>query len=362
MKPKRGIITAVVLVSVIFGILLNYRWHRQKPKNLEPAVSSLNLVPRLPEEFDSLVSNRWAFRQVSRTWAEEPLARAAMEGPKRDRQWNWKRPIEFYGVVMDEGNLPIDNAEVSFQWNEANRGTQSATAFSDDGGFVKLLDRKGYVLLATAKKDGYYTTRQGNILLNYAEPWDLKFHQPDPNRPVILKLRKKGVPEPLIGRRMLKYPDSAGDGMISIDLLGQREFDEESDLRIRMSHGPETLVDGRRRFDWAVEVEAVDGGLIEYPYTEEFPFLAPESGYEPVFRMAMKADSSGWSDNVSKRFYFRTRGGKHYGRMELRVSPFPENAPPTVTLVEYYLNPAGSRNLEFSPDLEVSQKYYVPQH
>ncbi|MBN9693245.1 MAG: carboxypeptidase regulatory-like domain-containing protein [Verrucomicrobia bacterium] len=361
MKPITGTILATVLVSASLGVLLSNGCFTNNSQR-EGDGSGLNPVPRLPEEFDSSASNRWAFRQVSRTWAEEPLAKAAMEGIKSDRKWNWKRPINFFGVVFDEENRPIENAEVNFQWNEADRGTQSATAFSDDRGYVKLLDRRGYVLLATARKDGYYTTRLGNIYLNYAEPWDPKFHQPDPDRHVILKLRRKGVPEPLIERRMLTFPGSAEEGVISIDLLGQRAFDEVADLRIRMNHGPIVETAGRRRFDWTVEVEAIDGGLIEYSSREEFPFLAPEFGYEPVFRIAMRADSPQWESNFTKRFFFRTRGGMHFGRMELRVSPFPENAPPTVTLVEYYLNPAGSRNLEFSPDLEVSQKYYVPQN
>lgn len=355
-----GLILIAMLATILY-LEVSSRQSETPSRNRDASRKSI-VGARVPEQFDTESSNRWVYRQLSKTWNEEPLAKAATAGTRADQQWNWKRPIDFYGIVLDAFDKSVEGAEVEFQWNEANRGTRSFTVVSGDGGFVNLTDRRGYVLTIRAKKDGYYTTQRGNISLNYAEPWDLRFHQPDPNRPVILKLRKKGVPEPLIERRMLKYPDSTGDGVISIDLLGQREFDDEADLRIRLSHGPELEIEGHGRFDWAVEVEAVEGGLIEYSNQEEFPFLAPESGYEPVIRLAMKADNPKWESNFTKKFFFRTRGGKHYGRMVLRVSPFPENALPTVTLVEYYLNPAGSRNLEFSPDLEVSQKYYVPQN
>jgi hypothetical protein len=126
-----------------------------------------------------------------------------------------------------------------------------------------------------------------------------------------------------------------------------------------MTHGPEVQVNGQRRYDWNIEVSASGGGLVSHD--EEFPFLAPEEGYQPVLRASMKAEDPEWVGFFRRKCYFKTRDGANYGRVDFEMHPFPKRSSPRVQIREYYLNPAGSRNLEYDADLDVGEKYYVPR-
>jgi len=366
---KKFIVFVVFIAAMCYLVIYKFRespflsgftFLKENGASNEQVLVPIQRVPRMAEAFDPAASNAWAARQYSQTWLQDPLAKAAAEGALKDPSWNWKRPIDFYGVVFDENGLGVPDARVSFQWtNISAEDAINIDGFTDNSGSIELRDKQGYVLSVTVFKDGYYTPTGGSLSFNYAEPWDLRFHRPDAQRPIILKLRKKGQPEPLVHRWNLEYNTANDQGSILVDLLGQRQVNSGHDLQFTMSHGPEVILKGQRRFDWKVEVAAADGGLVVYD--EEFPFLAPEEGYEPILRGSMKADDPDWTSGFERKCFFRSRGGQHYGRIIFRVSPFPKDSPPGVTLNEYYLNPAGSRNLEFNANLEVGEKFYVPR-
>ena len=284
-------------------------------------------------------------------------AAQALEALHRDPQWKWKRPITFWGLVLDEQGRPVPGARVEMTWTDLSPdGHSSATMISDGTGRVRLEGKEGAVLAVRANHGAFYSTKEAHRILNYAEPWDPQFHRPDPDQPVVLRLRRKGLCEPLVHRENLRFPIVSATGEVRIDLVGQREVSSGGDLWITVHHGSESVVGGRRRFDWDMVISPVDGGMVAH--SEEFPFVAPETGYLPEVRYSHSAEDPGWQDGFEGRFFLRTRNGKVHARIELRISPFPRGAPPTVTLLDYHLNLGGSRNLEYSPDLDVSSDHY----
>ena len=361
----------LAFVIVCVG-LLGVVWfqNRKFPSYKQPDPSTpgrnhnigVKIVPRLPESLDPSEVSIWKSNHALNNWVELPLGKKALDGALGDRRWNWKRPINFYGIVFDENGRPVSDAQVSCQWTDTSLdGIKKAELSSNDDGLFQLENKIGYILSVRVSKEGFYSGKESGQSFNFAEPWDRRFHSSDSARPVSFKLRQIGVAEPMIRRQSLRFSDDDGDGRVMIDLLGQCKADSlsDADLEIRMTHGPIIIVNGRREFDWEIEIKALDGGL--KLYEEEFPFLAPEEGYSDTLRYGMEAKASGWKSDATMRFYFRLRGGTCWGRGEFRVSPFPEYGAAVVTALEYFLNPSGSRNLEFSPDLEVSEKFYRPE-
>ena len=281
----------------------------------------------------------------------------ALEAIRRDPEWRWRRPIDFWGLVLDQQGHPVSGARVDLSWTDRSpAGNSSETRTTDPSGRVHLNGKTGAVLTVRASSDGFHNTGDSHRILNYAEPWDPQFHRPDPDRPVVLRLRRKGPTEPLVHRENLRFPITSTTGDVRLDLVGQRAVPSGGDLRVSVRHGPDETVGGRRRFDWEIVIAAVEGGLVAH--TEEFPFEAPEAGYVPEVRVARSARDSDWEDGFEGRFFLRSRNGRVHARIGLRVSPHPRGAPPTVTVLDYHLNPRGSRNLEYSPDLDVSVEHY----
>ena len=362
-----GLLALLLLVVMVGQRVFQHTPPAPTPKpdsasnTAQPASGVSNTVrqPRLAEEWDVARSNSWAAHQRDGSWRSEPKVQEALDGERQDRSWKWKRPIRFYGLVWDDQDQPVADAEVRFQWTDTSpEGTREMLLQSNASGEVELVDRQGYVLTIHASKEGYDTTQQGTFSLNYAEPWDRRFHQPDPTRPVILRLRKRGTSEPLVHRQGLRFPITPNPGTVMIDLVGQRRTTVGGDLVFRLEHGPEVFIDGKRRFDWNVEVLGVDGGLLEHQL--EFPVLAPEGGYLPRLQRSMKASDPGWSDHWTVSCFFQSQKGGHYGRVTFQAFPFPQGSSPGVTLLEYFVNPVGSRNLQYSRDMDVSERYYLP--
>jgi hypothetical protein len=357
MKNTRGLLLSCLSGALVVVGILGWRIV-QGPRAATPGAVSM------PPPTDVPGNTRGSVRS-----SDEPVATGsilergelsteqALEALRRDPLWKWKRPITFWGLVLDEQGLPVPGARVEMTWTDlSSDGHSSETITSDATGRVRLEGEEGAVLTVRASDGAFYSTKEAHRILNYAEPWDPQFHRPNPDQPVVLRLRRKGLSEPLVHRENLRFQVTSATGEVRIDLVGQREVPSGGDLRITVHHGPERVVGGRRRFDWDMVISPVDGGMVAH--AEEFPFMAPETGYLPEVRYSQSAEDPGWQDGFEGRFFLRTRNGKAHARIELRVSPFPRGAPPTVTVLDYHLNPSGSRNLEYTPDLDVSSDHY----
>ena len=128
---------------------------------------------------------------------------------KADPTWQWKRKIAFYGKVIDENGAPIAEASVRFSrvgsWNTGN--PMSST---DIGGHFSMEAAHGKLLTVSVSKPGYYSGKESHGGFEYAEFFQDIFHVPDPNNPVIFRLRKKGEAEPMYFWRPTKELQADG--------------------------------------------------------------------------------------------------------------------------------------------------------
>jgi hypothetical protein len=244
-----------------------------------------------------------------------------------DPQYDGKQPINFYGRVVDESNEPVAGASVDFQWTDLSpNGSSEAHMISDSVGFFSLLDKTGKRLLISVHKDGYYTTGSAFGSFEYANPGDGLF-KPDQGNPVVFQLRKKGEGAELISKN--------AEITVGIGKITSLPLDDQTVLQVELLTNAQMSAK-----QWAAHVNIVNGGI--QLALEEFPFEAPLDGYQSDMELTLdtpKPPTWGGTLYQGGQFYVKTATG--YGRIQLKTI-----SGKTFMLVEAFLNPTGSRNLE----------------
>ena len=255
----------------------------------------------------------------------------------------WQAPIEFYGKVVDEDTNPIEGANVQFQWSESPTQNVAKTSVtkSDPDGLFSFQGERGRSLDVSVSKEGYYSSRKDKIGYMYALADDI--FSPSISNPVIFHLRKKGKGESLIHiggiglHTMRDYLLSPDGKPTDISLFsGQLTAAGQGDLQVRFQAGP-SLDNFPSRITWQYQVTVPGGGLILTD--EEFPFLAPENGYQASDEYSV--DATNWTQTINRQYYLKLRNG-NFGRVIIRVigtsRPF--------FRLDSYVNPSGSQDLE----------------
>ena len=81
-------------------------------------------------------------------------------------------------------------------------------------------------------------------------------------------------------------------------------------------------------------------------------YFAPAEGYQTRLVIHMPADAAEWVDEKSFNLYVKLHNGKQYGRAELKVLVGSDRAT-TPFYITSFVNPTGSRNLEYDPMQDV---------
>jgi hypothetical protein len=252
----------------------------------------------------------------------------------------WQAPIEFYGKVVDDNTNAVAGATVTFHWVETptENGNRTSTVLSDAAGLFSLTGARGPSLSVSVSKDGYYTSRSPGLPDFRYGFFANSDYSPDEGNPVVFRLHKKGTPEPLVAtKRNYRIPR---DGTpVAIDVVtGASTPGENGNLVVRCWTNDEGKRSGQK-YDWHCVITIPGGGAISTD--EEFPFLAPETGYKSTVEINMPAYLPDWKDDVDLKFYHRLADGR-YGRMTFSMVAHGQH----FCMIDAVLNPTGSRNLE----------------
>lgn len=320
---------------------------------------------RSPESEDPTAKANWELRSSSGDWLDDPQFKKYFREKMLDREFDWKQRIDFWGIVLDEKNTPVSRAVVRFTWSDLSPdGTSSVEVESSDGGEFSLEGRSGKGLSVSVRKEGYRGCGKSQFAFEYADPSHRAYHRPDPNRPVAFNLIQRGIPEPILRRERMEFRVVDASGILRLDLLRQNAVgmpinEATADIEVRVFREPILSGENGEKFNWKVALTVPDGGL---QTGDECPAYAPEDGY--VSRILFQRDTTSQISvpEVDDWFFLKSRGGRCYSRVRLKVSATPSGGgAPTVYIHEYVLNPSGSRNLEFYPEMQVAEKYYVPR-
>lgn len=272
-------------------------------------------------------------------------------------------PIEFYGRALDQFGEPVAAAEVqgSILYNTGVKsGVTRAQTTTDAQGNFQFTELVGQDLGIGIQKEGYeYRLRNSSFSYSYFEA-DHKRHQPDRSNPVVFVLWKKHGAEPLVHYyHVWRFPLNSSP--VKINLRSGELDKEDADIVVSISRTPLQMRYGQQGFAWNASVDVVDGGLIRAGPLDYYN-LAPESGYQPRFEHVQEAQDlsaaptvrlkRAWEEKVADDFFISSRLGKDFAHVALQIWPNSDhNEGDNEALVEaeVWLNPNGSRNLEFDP-------------
>jgi hypothetical protein len=257
-----------------------------------------------------------------------------------DSKWEWKIPIHFYGKVVDENSQPVLGTDVHFQWTDLSAtGTSERDVTSDGQGRFSLGDVEGKRVLVRVTKPGYYSSDPRNRLsFEYANPFEEIYHQPTPDSPVVFHLRKKGIPTQLLRKSVEIF--LPGDGSSAKLRLETGKIGSDGELAVQ-AWKPWPPRPMSPPYDWKVTLTLIGGGFLETH--EDFPFEAPETGYQEKYTIDMSAAlRNQWKVAADQTLYFVLAEPKRYGHLSIRT-----DGNSRYIFLEYVINSTGSRNLEF---------------
>lgn len=83
-------------------------------------------------------------------------------------------------------------------------------------------------------------------------------------------------------------------------------------------------------------------------------FLAPEGSYEQSILIEQKGGEENYESQARRSYYVRLSDGRTYARISADIRPkYNEGG---AIDIELFLNPSGSRNLEFDPAKTITPK------
>lgn len=255
---------------------------------------------------------------------------------------DWKRPIKFFGKVEGENGNPVPEANVRFSWTDTSpEGRSESQCLTDTNGLFSLQGATGRMLTVTVGKVGYYASKKGRTHFDYSPNFAVDLHEPDPNTPVVFHLRKKGAGTVLVTSQYGFSPElevsvpRAGNP-VSVDLM-QRKVGTGGQLTISQTK-PEYL-EAKDATAWSFRMAIPSGGFVEQH--DEFPFEAPESGYQPVVEFQFDKGETNWATSLKKSYYVRFGQPPCYGWLTVETAMGWGGA-----RLRYAINPDGSRYLE----------------
>ena len=257
---------------------------------------------------------------------------------KHDPDFQWRTPIEFYGVVVDQHHSPVGGARVSMLWSGLGE-TPEVKLLSDANGRFELTGKKGKGMSVLVGKDGYLgapssTTRS----FEYSAFFEPHFHVPDKDNPVLFRLWKLEEAEPMYFWSKLKKMTVDGQKVWFDTKTGK--FGGSGDVAFGTKRG---TAYAPRQFDWSLTIEAAPGGGIALR-NEELMFEAPEGGYEQSWTQDIGGKDESYAISKTVKFYLKTADGKYASiQAEIGHMTIPEAE---VNLLAY-VNPSGSRNLQY---------------
>jgi hypothetical protein len=253
-------------------------------------------------------------------------------------------PITFYGVVRDHSGNPVPQAKVDYSIVDKffGPGTKK-TGVADDQGSFSLTGISGAALTVGVSKDGYAPIyQQSNGAFSYGMPFDVQRDRPAPTRgqPAIFILRKKTAAERLfVVDRDVLVPKTGSPVDISLK-TGKPVSLGGGDLRIECWTSDD-MKNSQGHYEWHARLSVPHGGLIART-DPEWQFEAPENGYQRSVEISMPQTSPRWERTYDGHYWLFLRD-RTYARIRFRLN----TAGNHFVSITCYLNPSGSRNLEY---------------
>lgn len=261
--------------------------------------------------------------------------------------------IDFYGKVVDQYGNPVPNARITCSIADNFFGTGSIRkSESDASGYFTVENIRGAGVLVSAGKDGYAEIKdKSGASFGIGMPADsVRKTPPSKQNPAVFVLRKMAKPEVMISSdRCVMISTNGIPVEISLE-TGKAVNSGKGDIKVEcwIDDG---YRDEKRRYDWRCRLTVADGGFVERE--DDIENQAPEAGYQPMIEINMHRSRLDWNDSYDGNYFIKLGSGK-YARASISIIPGGE-----FVSITSYLNPSGSRNLEYDKKLDPTR--YIPE-
>jgi hypothetical protein len=301
-----------------------------KPKSAQ-ATSNVTIAPNQPRSL-------------------QPAAPESKSAQVRDILNANDADIVFYGRLEDQFSNGVAGAEVnlSIQYeNASDRGIKRGQVTSDGNGFFTISGYTGATLGIMPKKPGYALATTGtSFRYSQISPG---FFVPDANNPTVIRMWKLQGAEPLLSINQHYKVHYTGEP-INFDLLTGKVVPTGGDVKITVNRAP-GVISGRNRLDWSVQIEAVDGGLMDSGGQDRVAYAAPDNGYQPGMTLIFSTTPPHkWAGGFTQGFFLMSRNGQVYSKLGLSFDI--NDAPDGFMSIAFggVANTNGSRNWEGDPN------------
>ncbi|HEY5747867.1 MAG TPA: carboxypeptidase-like regulatory domain-containing protein [Chryseolinea sp.] len=262
-------------------------------------------------------------------------------------------PVNFYGKVEDQYGNPVPGAKVTYSLADSFGAPSSKrTVTSDDRGLFSLVGVRGAGVFVSVAKQGYAEiNKQSSGNFSFGMPYDPQRDRPTPTKekPAVFVLRKKAKAEPMVAvNRSTLIPRDGTPVEVSLS-TGRPVAAGSGDLKIEYWTA-DGQKDANRRYDWHCRFSVPGGGLVKRG--SQLAQEAPIDGYQPYAEVWMPATTPAWTETFDEN-YFLKLGNGNYARAHLIMVAGGDHF---VSIIAY-LNPSGSRNLEYDAKQDVTMQY-----
>lgn len=360
-RKSKSVVVIVVALAVVIALLWWWGMRERKPAADKP-VSAESADQAPPGSVQNAGSNSPANTPAVHPPTPPPTQKPSLELRRTFETLNHNE-IEFYGRAVDQFGEPVPAADVDgvVIVNTGMRGGEMHRKTTTDAqGYFQFGGFKGQDLGITISKDGYeYRRHNSSFSYTYFEA-DHKRHIPDTKNPVVFILWKKLGAEPLVNYSKMFWEIPADGAPVRIDLGSGKLGGAKGDLIVTLERTPLKMRFGERGYAWKATIEVVGGGLIRAGERDYYN-IAPESGYEPRFEYVQEAQSVrdaqegqitwSWKDRISEDFFIKSFDGARYARIKISIQANGRDDNDAIGSagLNVWLNPNGSRNLEFDP-------------
>jgi len=249
-------------------------------------------------------------------------------------------PIDIYGRIIDQNNDVVGQAEVEISWYEPTIDLDlkvlNAVVKTDEQGYFNYKITKGTMpLIKTIHKNGYEFLSQWNDIVKLpAEQQGKMLAETSREEPVLLILRKMGETTFLLRNEGALIQAASQEQQIGMfNLLGRRDY---ADLYVETTYD---LSDKKWEVTYWTTNET-DGLIV----STNLLYEAPEEGYQKK----VVWDGPPWPQYI----YLQSRTPIIYSRLNMEYRSWKLKTNETFRIdYEVWINPYGSRNLEYEPEL-----------
>jgi hypothetical protein len=328
MKIRSSIFWFIVVVAALIALML---WHGKKQPVETP--------PTAPVETNAAPTAATVSSQPVSTpvHTNAPPPRPATNAVQAPPQSKWEQmqpilatqndiPIVFYGRLEDQFGSPVVGAQIAASvriYNGVQSTVERFSVTSDANGFFQINHGKGENLGLMPHKAGYALASTGT-LFKYSH-LESQPYIPDQSNPTVIKMWKLQGAESLVSIDQHYKLHYTGEPM-NFDLLTGKIVPAGGDIKVTVNR-PAGDVSARNRQDWSVQVEVVNGGLMDSGGQEAVTYAAPESGYEPSDTLKFSAAERTWSEMFNRGFFVQSRNGQVYSKLGIsfRINSAPDD-------------------------------------